>query len=97
MFVSPARRVARGASVGLGAAALAFGAAVVPLGAAVAAEPGETVNLVTFNDFHGALSVGKPFACTVTNTMAGAENAALISAGDSVGGSEFASAVQNDE
>ncbi|MCT2295201.1 5'-nucleotidase C-terminal domain-containing protein, partial [Brachybacterium muris] len=97
MFVSPARRVARGASVGLGAAALAFGAAVVPLGSAAAAEPGETVTLVTFNDFHGALSVVKPFACAVTNALAGDENSGLISAGDSVGGSEFASAVQNDE
>ncbi|MBE9404981.1 5'-nucleotidase C-terminal domain-containing protein, partial [Brachybacterium sp. Marseille-Q2903] len=97
MFVPPARRVTRGASVGLGAAALAFGAAVVPLGSAAAAEPGETVTLVTFNDFHGALSVGKPFACTVTNALAGDENSGLISAGDSVGGSEFASAVQNDE
>ena len=97
MFEIPARRVARGAAVGLGAAAVAFAGVFVPLGAATAAEPGDQVNLLGFNDFHGALSTGGTFACTVANTQAQHDNSALLSAGDNVGGTEFASAVQNDE
>ncbi|WP_193106769.1 bifunctional UDP-sugar hydrolase/5'-nucleotidase [Brachybacterium sp. FME24] len=97
MVDTSVRRLARGASVGLGAAAVAFAASVVPLGAAVAAEPGDEVNLLTFNDFHGALSVGDPFACTVANTQALHANTTLLSAGDNVGGSEFSSAVQDDQ
>lgn len=109
MLSTPARRIARGASVGIGAAAVAFASAIVPLGTAQAADPGTKVNLVTFNDYHGALaptednapSVGERFACTVT-TEQNAERADgatsfLLSAGDNVGGSEFASAVQQDE
>ncbi|MFC7457015.1 5'-nucleotidase C-terminal domain-containing protein [Brachybacterium sp. GCM10030267] len=98
MFDSSARRIARGASVGLGTVAIAFASAVVPLGAA-AADPGDQVDLLTFNDFHGALPAGDAFACTVANTRAASEsgNTALLSAGDNVGGSAFESAVQNDE
>lgn len=97
MFATPARRLVRGASVGLGAAAVAFASAVVPLGAAVAAEPGDEVNLLTFNDFHGGLGVGDAFACTIVTTQAKHANSALLSAGDNVGGSAFASAVAGDE
>ena len=97
MFVPPVRRLARGASVGLGAAAVVVASAVVPLGAAVAAESGDEVNLLTFNDFHGALGAGDAFACTITSTQAQHPNSALLSAGDNVGGSAFASAVDGDE
>jgi predicted extracellular nuclease/2',3'-cyclic-nucleotide 2'-phosphodiesterase (5'-nucleotidase family) len=96
MHALPVRRLARGAAVGLGAAALALSSAVVPLGAA-AAEPGDEVTLLGFNDFHGALDGGDAFACTVTNARAAAANSALISSGDNVGGSAFVSAVANDE
>ncbi|MCU6181431.1 hypothetical protein KWH73_21770, partial [Enterobacter roggenkampii] len=98
MFTTPARRIARGATVGLGGAALAFGVAVVPVAPAeAAAAPGTEINLVTYNDFHGALSVGEEFACTVVDEQAQHENSFLISGGDNVGGSEFASAIQDDE
>ena len=97
MLDIPARRLARGASVGLGAAALVAASAVMPLGAAVAAEAGDEVTLLTFNDFHGALDAGDAFACTVVTEQGEHENSALLSAGDNVGGSAFVSAVANDE
>ncbi|APX33037.1 bifunctional metallophosphatase/5'-nucleotidase [Brachybacterium sp. P6-10-X1] len=97
MFDIPARRLARGVSVGLGAAALVAASAVVPLGAAVAAEAGDEVNLLTFNDFHGALDAGDAFACTVVTAQGQHDNSALLSAGDNVGGSAFVSAVADDE
>ncbi|MGP9681602.1 bifunctional metallophosphatase/5'-nucleotidase [Brachybacterium sp. AOP3-A1-3] len=97
MFVPPVRRLARGASVGLGAAALVVATAMVPLGAAAAAEAGDEVNLLTFNDFHGALGAGDAFACTITTAQEQHPNSALLSAGDNVGGSAFASAVADDE
>ncbi|MDN5688875.1 MAG: 5'-nucleotidase C-terminal domain-containing protein, partial [Brachybacterium sp.] len=97
MLDIPARRLARGASVGIGAAALVAASAVMPLGAAVAAEAGDEVNLLTFNDFHGALDAGDAFACTVVTEQGEHENSALLSAGDNVGGSAFVSAVANDE
>ena len=37
MIDTPARRIGRGVTVGLGAAAVAFASAVVPIGAAAAA------------------------------------------------------------
>ena len=43
MSLPSRRRLARGATVGLGAAAVAFASAVVPLSAATAAEPGDQV------------------------------------------------------
>ena len=96
MTVHPVRRVARGAAVGLGVSAVAVASAVVPLGAA-AAEPGDQVTLMTFNDFHGALGGAAGLVCAVENVRADAETSVLLSAGDNVGGSAFASAVQNDE
>jgi len=96
MPVLHVRRVARGAAVGLSAAALAFSTAIMPLGAA-AAEPGQTVTLLGFNDFHGALDSADDFACTITTARKGADRSVLISSGDNVGGSAFVSAVANDE
>src|SRR5690625_4803207 len=96
MFEFSARRAARGAAAGVGAVAVAFAGFVLPLGAQ-AADTGDQVNLLGFNDFHGALSAGSAFACTVTSTQEQHPNSALLSAGDSVGGTEFASAVQDDE
>lgn len=96
MLDTPARRIARGASAGLGAAALAVASAVVPVGAA-AAEIGDEVTLMTINDFHGALGGASDLACTVETVRQDAQESFLLSAGDNVGGSSFASAVQNDE
>ncbi len=98
-----ARRAARGATVGLGTAALVSAFAAVPLSATAAPaegsdlEAGTSIQVLAVNDFHGALSVGKEFACVVTTARAQHENSFLLSAGDNVGGSEFASAIQNDE
>ncbi|WP_114854242.1 5'-nucleotidase C-terminal domain-containing protein [Brachybacterium sp. YJGR34] len=97
MPASSSRRLAHRASAGLGAAALALAGVAVPLGAAHAADPGDEVTLLAFNDFHGALDAGDAFACTVTGLRAQHPSSVLISAGDNVGGSAFASAVANDE
>ncbi|WP_262424659.1 metallophosphoesterase [Brachybacterium sp. Z12] len=87
----------RGATVGLGAAAVAFASAVVPLGAAAAAETGDQVSLMTFNDFHGALGGAGGLVCAVETVRADNPASFLFSAGDNVGGTAFESAVQNDE
>ncbi|GLI30125.1 MULTISPECIES: bifunctional metallophosphatase/5'-nucleotidase [Brachybacterium] len=96
MRVHPARSAVRGATVGLGAAALAVSGALVPLGA-VAAEPGQQITLMGFNDFHGALGGASALACQVETVRAESDTSFLFSAGDNVGGSAFESAVQNDE
>ena len=97
MSLPSPRRLARGATVGLGAAAVAFASAVVPLSAATAAEPGDKVSLMTFNDFHGALGGAAGLVCAVETVRADNPASFLLSAGDNVGGSAFESAVQNDE
>ncbi|MGP9706950.1 5'-nucleotidase C-terminal domain-containing protein [Brachybacterium sp. AOP24-D1-21] len=97
MSDNPVRRLARGATVGLGAAAVAFASAVIPLGAAAAAETGDQVSLLGINDFHGALGAGSALACTIATVQAQSPNNALLSAGDNVGGTAFESAVANDE
>lgn len=97
MMDIPARRIGRGVTVGLGAAAVAFASAVMPIGAAAAAEPGDEVTLMTFNDFHGALGGARGLVCAVETVRSETDAAFLFSAGDNVGGSAFASAVQNDE
>jgi len=94
MPAHPVRRAARGAAVGLGAAALALSGALVP---ADAAEPGQQVTLMGFNDFHGALGGAAALACQVETVRAESDTSLLFSAGDNVGGSAFESAVQNDE
>ena len=97
MSLPSRRRLARGATVGLGAAAVAFASAVVPLSAATAAEPGDQVSLMTFNDFHGAIGGAEGLVCAVETVRAQEPASFLFSAGDNVGGSAFESAVQNDE
>jgi len=97
MSVPSRRRLARRASVGLGAAAVAFAAAVVPMGGAVAAEPGDQVTLMGFNDFHGALGGARGLVCQVETVRDEGTPSVLLSAGDNVGGSAFESAVANDE
>lgn len=98
MQSSCVRRMARGASAGIGALAITVAGALVPLSPAqAAAEPGTEITLVGFNDFHGALSTGEKFACTVVGARKAAKTSFLISSGDDVGGSEFASAIQKDE
>ena len=97
MPVPSPRRFVRGATVGLGAAAVAFASAVVPLGAAAAAETGDQVSLMTFNDFHGALGGAAGLVCAVETVRADNPASFLFSAGDNVGGTAFESAVQNDE
>ncbi|HEX7350215.1 bifunctional UDP-sugar hydrolase/5'-nucleotidase [Brachybacterium sp.] len=97
MPVPSRRRLARRASVGLGAAAVAFAAAVVPMSGAVAAEPGDQVTLMGFNDFHGAIGGARGLVCQVETVRAEGTPSVLISAGDNVGGSAFESAVANDE
>ncbi|WP_394216639.1 bifunctional metallophosphatase/5'-nucleotidase [Brachybacterium vulturis] len=96
MLDIPARRLGRGVAAGLGAAAVAVASAVVPLGAA-AADPGDQVTLMTFNDFHGAIGGADGLVCAVETVRAESDTSVLLSAGDNVGGSAFASAVQNDE
>src|SRR5699024_7556816 len=97
MMDNSARRIGRGVTVGLGAAAVAFASAVVPIGAAAAAETGDEVTLMTFNDFHGALGGAEGLVCAVETVRGEAEASFLFSAGDNVGGSACESAVQNDE
>ncbi|MGY5765434.1 bifunctional metallophosphatase/5'-nucleotidase [Brachybacterium sp. DNPG3] len=94
---STCRVAARRTVVGLGAAVLALGSAALLPFAAEAAETGDQVQLLTFNDFHGALSAADGFACTVVTAEAANPNTVLLSGGDSVGGSEFSSSLLNDE
>jgi len=96
MLDLPLRRAARGAAVGLGAAALALTGSLVPVDAS-AAEPGQQITLMGFNDFHGALGGASALACHVETVRAESDTSFLLSAGDNVGGSAFESAVQNDE
>ena len=70
-------------------------------------DPGLTaVNLLNINDFHGRLDgggldglLGKQVACTIESAKAtlGDGKTALLSAGDNVGASTFASFIANDE
>src|SRR5699024_5006786 len=96
MMDNPVRRLGRGAAVGIGAASVAFASAVFPVGAA-AADPGDQVTLMSINDFHGALGGASGLVCAVETMRAESDTSVLLSAGDNVGGSAFASAVQNDE
>src|SRR5699024_8550608 len=97
MMDTPVRRIGRGMAVGLGAAAVVAASAVMPTGTAAAAEAGDQVSLMTFNDFHGALGGARGLACAVETVRAENDASFLFSAGDNVGGSAFESAVQNDE
>src|SRR5699024_6729146 len=97
MMDNSARRIGRGVTVGLGPAAVAFASAVVPIRPAPAAETGDEVLLMTFNDFHGALDRAEGLVCAGATVRGQADASFLFSAGDNVGGSAFESAVQNDE
>lgn len=92
--------------VGLGAVttvALACGGALAAVPAA-AADP-VTINLVTFNDFHGRIENDPFSAAAGIAALAGAidqvratnPNTVVAAAGDLVGASTFASFIQNDE
>ena len=83
-------------------AAVAAGSAIVA--SALIASPAQaaddvTLNLIGINDFHGRIDANTvKFAGTVEQIRqeGGADNSLLISAGDNVGASLFASAVQKD-
>lgn len=92
----PVRGLARPTMAGLALAALALAPAAVLAPAADAAAPGDRVTLFDINDFHGHLSQGRALACTITDARAGLANTAMISSGDNIGGSEFASFLQED-
>src|SRR5699024_5997379 len=100
MMHTPVRRLGRGMPVGRGAAAVVAASAALPTGTPAtpaAAEGGDQVSLMTFNDFHGALGGARGLACAVETVRAENDASFLFSAGDNVGGSAFESAVQNDE
>ncbi|WP_040583260.1 hypothetical protein, partial [Sedimentibacter sp. B4] len=60
-----------------------------------------TINLINFNDFHGRIAdkTTVQFAGTIEEARAayGDANSLLLSAGDSIGASLFASATQADQ
>jgi 5'-nucleotidase len=71
----------------------------VIVGLAGSALDSATVQLLNVNDFHGRINDDTVrFAATVDNlrTALGADNTLFLSAGDNVGASLFASAIQND-
>ncbi len=84
------------------ALALAVGAGLAtPTPAHAATVP---ITLLNFNDFHGRIDLANPslttsFALTIEKlrAQAGDSNTLLLSAGDNIGASLFASAVQDDE
>ncbi|MFT4108512.1 bifunctional metallophosphatase/5'-nucleotidase [Propionicimonas sp.] len=84
------------------AAVLGAGLAVGPLAApaAHAADP-VTINLLNLNDFHGRIAKDTTvqFAGTIEKSRAqyGEANTLLLSAGDNIGASLFASATQDDQ
>ena len=96
MTAFSARSAARSTMAGLALAALALapGALVPPT--SEAAQTGDQVTLYDINDFHGHLSQGRALACTLTDARADVPNSTLISSGDNIGGSEFASFLQQD-
>lgn len=97
MTPSVSRRLARRTAAGLGIAAVSlttFLGAGVP---ALAAGTGDQVTLLNINDFHGRISsTAKDLACTVVTEEKAAPNSALLSAGDNIGASEFASYIDDD-
>lgn len=95
-------RVAAASLTGLGIVLAPFGSSVLAVGPLPAGQTaGTTVTLFNINDFHGRIaSNAKPLACTLTNergALGASANSALLSAGDNIGASEFASYIQNDE
>ncbi|CAN5148441.1 hypothetical protein BH11ACT2_BH11ACT2_21620 [soil metagenome] len=77
-----------------------FALVAAPLAAAPAFAADSTITLLNINDFHGRINTDTiRFAGTIEQLRAagGEGSTALLSAGDNLGASEFASAVQNDE
>ena len=78
----------------LGLSVAALGVVSVP---AQAADP-VTIQLLNINDFHGRIDANTvKFATTVENLRSGEPDTLLLSAGDNVGASLFASSAQQDE
>lgn len=102
MSSSTVRRRRAGVAA-LATVALACGG-VLSAAPAVAADP-VTINLVTFNDFHGRIENDPNSAAAGIAALAGAidevraanPNTVVAAAGDLVGASTFASFIQNDE
>ena len=66
-------------------------------------EPTETIHIFTFNDFHGYIEPASSnpstlgWATTLQKAvLADPDNSMVVSAGDNIGASRFASAIQND-
>jgi 5'-nucleotidase len=81
------------------ATATLLGAPLLAVAPATAADD-VTVNLIGINDFHGRIDVDTlKWAGTVEKLRAdgGADNSLVVSAGDNVGASVFASALQGDQ
>lgn len=81
---------------------LGAGLTLAPLAAPPAAAADTvTINLLNFNDFHGRIAANTTvqFAGTIEKSRAqyGEDNTILLSAGDNIGASLFASATQNDQ
>ncbi|WP_244928690.1 5'-nucleotidase C-terminal domain-containing protein [Nocardioides sp. W7] len=92
----PSRRVLRAvaSATALGLAGTALSVVAAP--AAHAADPVE-LQLLNLNDFHGRIDANTTkFATTVENLRAAEPNTLLLSAGDNVGATVFASSVQQD-
>lgn len=88
----------RAAAIGT-AGALVLAQVVMGAVPAAAADP-VTLNILTINDFHGRINnTTVQFAGTVEQLRqaAGPENTLLVGAGDLIGASEFASAVEQDQ
>jgi len=93
-------RSLRAALIGVVGASLALTPAAVPT-AQAAPSPDVTIALLNFNDFHGRIEANNTvrFAGTIEAERAtyGDANTLLLSAGDSIGASLFASATQADQ
>ncbi len=94
------------AGLGLAAAAVAGGPAVAATNAGAALPAGLIpVNILNINDFHGRIvdgfgsgALGKNFACTLLTEKADlGSNVLVLGAGDLIGATPFASAVQQDK
>ena len=88
--------------VALLATVLGTGLGLAPLAVPPAhAAEAVTINLINFNDFHGRIQTDKTvqFAGTIEEARAayGDANSLLLSAGDNIGASLFASATQGDQ
>lgn len=85
------------------ASVLLGGLVVAPTSSAQESTDGTQVTVLGFNDFHGRISDSRPSTVAFADTIEtlrkehGAEQTALISAGDNVGASLFASSFEQDQ